>query len=60
MLKKELGNKYNPVNLFLEVYNYDVWFENEEWSDTTRNSDKEESVDLFDMPPENSDEEEVK
>ena len=60
MLKKELGNKYNPVNLFLEIYNYDFWFENEEWSDTTRNSDEEESVDLFDMPPENSDEEEVK
>ena len=29
MLKKELGNKYNPVSLFLETYNYDNWFENE-------------------------------
>ena len=48
--KKELGNKYNPINLFLETYNYDVWFENEELIDTTsRKSDKEESVDLSDM-----------
>ena len=24
--KKELGNIYNPINLFFETYNYDVWF----------------------------------
>ena len=41
MLKKELGNKYNPVNLFLKTYNYDVWFKNEV------SSDKEESVDFI-------------
>ena len=29
MFKKQLGNKYDPINLFLETYNYDVWFENE-------------------------------
>ena len=28
-----------------------MWFENEESSDTTRKSDKEQSVDLLDMPP---------
>ena len=42
MLKKEeMGNKYDPVNLFLETYNYDLWFENEELTDTTIKSDKE-------------------
>ena len=30
MLKKELGNKYNPVNLFVETNNYVILFENEE------------------------------
>ena len=29
--KKELGNKHD---LFLK-HNYDVWFKNEEWTDTT-------------------------
>ena len=42
ILRKELGNKYNPLNLFLETYNYDIQFENEELSDTTK-SDKEAS-----------------
>ena len=28
--KKELGNKYDLNNLFLEIYNYDVWLESEE------------------------------
>ena len=28
--KRELGKKYDPINLFLETYNYDNWFENEE------------------------------
>ena len=27
--KRNLGNKYDPINLFLETYNHDVWFENE-------------------------------
>ena len=42
ILRKELGNKYNPLNLFLETYNYDIQFENKELSDTTK-SDKEAS-----------------
>ena len=61
--KRRLGNKYDPINLFLETYDYDAWFENKESTDTTRKrdkeestdrtrkSDKEQSVDLSDMPP---------
>ena len=33
--KRKLGNKYDPINLFLEAYNYDVEFENEESTNTT-------------------------
>ena len=58
--KRELGNKYDPIDLFLGTYNYDVWFENEESAETTRKCDKKESVDLSDMPPLEGDEEEVK
>ena len=61
MLKKELGNKYNPTNLFLETYNYNVRLENEELTDTTsEKSCKEESVDSSDMSPLEDDEEELK
>ena len=61
MLKKELGNKYNPTNLFLETYNYNVWLENKELTDTTsEKSCKEESVDSSDMSPLEDDEEELK
>ena len=43
--KKDLGNNYNPINLFLETCNYDSWFENKELYDTTTTeSDKEESI----------------
>ena len=28
--KRESGNKYDPINLFLEKCNYDIWSENEE------------------------------
>ena len=30
--KIRMGNKYDPINLFLETYNY-VWFGNEESTD---------------------------
>ena len=61
MLKKELGNKCNPTNLFLETYNYNVWLENEELTDTTsEKSCKEESVESSDMSPLEDDEEELK
>ena len=56
-----MGNKYDPTNLFLETYDYDIWFENKKSADTTsRKKDKEESVDLTDMPPLEGDEEVVK
>ena len=56
--KRKLGNKYGPINLFLEAYNYDVWFESEELTDTTKTDEK--STDLPPMPPLEEDEEEVK
>ena len=55
LLQKKLGDKYDPVNLFLvDAYNYDNWFENEELADTRRKIVKEES----DMPPLEGDKEE--
>ena len=41
MLKKELGNKYDPTNLFLKTYSCDIWFENEESADTTKDGEEE-------------------
>ena len=55
--KRKLGNKYDPVNLFLERYNYEDRFKNEGLADATRKSDTEESVDLFEMPPLEDDQE---
>ena len=43
--KRKLGSKYDPVNLFFKIYNYDDWLKNEELVD------KEESVDLPHMQP---------
>ena len=37
-------------------HKYDEWFENEESTDTTRKSDKEDSLDLSDIPPLEGDE----
>ena len=34
--KRKLGNNYDPVNLFLETYNYEERFKNEELADTTK------------------------
>ena len=56
--KRELGNKYDPINLFRETYNYDVWFQSEESPDTTKTDEK--STDLKPMPLLEDDEEEVK
>ena len=59
--KGKLGNKCDPVNLFLvDVYNYDDWLRDEESADTIRKNDKKESVDLSDMSPLEGDKEEVK
>ena len=44
----------------LETYNYDTWFKNKKLSDNVRETDEEESIDLFDMPPLEGDEEELK
>ena len=38
-------HKYDPPKWFLGTYNYDDWLENVE------STDKEESVDLSDLPP---------
>ena len=43
--KKKREKKYKPKKLFLKAFNYNDRFENEE------STDKEESVDLPDMPP---------
>ena len=48
VLKKELGNKYNPVNLFVETSNYVILFENEEQPDRIKSG--EESTDLPPIP----------
>ena len=53
-----MGNIYNPINLFLETYNYDVWFESEESPDKTKTNKK--STHLPPMPPLEKDQEEVK
>ena len=44
--KRKLGNKDDPVNLFIETCNYEECFKNEESANTMRKSDKEESSDL--------------
>ena len=49
--KRKLSNEYDSTNFFLETYNYDVWFENDESTDTKTNSD------LPRMPPTEDDEE---
>ena len=43
--KRRLGNKYDPISLFLETYDYDAWFENKESTDIRKKRDKEESTD---------------
>ena len=52
--RKKMEIKYKPKTLFLKEYSYNDWFENEELIN------KEESVDLYDMPPLEDDDEEVK
>ena len=34
--QRKLGNKYDPVILFLNIYNYDDWFENKKSTNTRR------------------------
>ena len=51
---KPIELKYDTTNLFLNTYNYNLWFENEELTD------REKSVDLSDMPLIEGDKEEIK
>ena len=53
-----MGNKCDPINLFLEIYNYDIRFEREELSDTTKTDEK--YTDLPPIPTLEEGEEEVK
>ena len=48
--RKKVNSKYKPKKLFIKGYNYNDWYENVE------PSDKEESVDISDMPPLGGDE----
>ena len=48
--KKELDNMHDPINLFFQTCNYDIWFENEKLADTSsRKNDKKGSADLSDI-----------
>ena len=49
--RNKMDPKYDHKTLFLERYDYDDWFENKESTDKEELNDKEESVDLSDMPP---------
>ena len=53
-------NKIMIIFFFLETYNYDGLFANEDSTDTTRESDKGEPENSSNMPPPEGDEEEVK
>ena len=55
-----MKRKYDPTKLFLQKYNYDAWFKNEELIDKEESSDKEESTDLPPMPSLEGHEEEAK
>ena len=52
-----MKHKTDLSKLFFETYNYDIWFENEESTDRTRKSYKEESKHLYGMPLVEGDEE---
>ena len=52
--------KMKLKKLFLKAYNYDVWFENEESTDKEDSTDDKKSADLYDIPPLEGNEEEVK
>ena len=53
--KRTFGKKYDPESLFLEGHDYSLRSENNEES-----TDKDESIDFSDMPPQRGDEEEVR
>ena len=53
--RKKIESKYDPTSLLFETCNYTRRFQNEELTDTTRKSDKEDFLDLSDMPSLESD-----
>ena len=63
MLKKKLGNKSDSEKLFLERFDYSVWFENKEptvkekLANKEESTDKKEFVDLSNVLPVEGDEE---
>ena len=42
--ERKMCNKQDPIDFFLETYNHDLWFKNEDLTD------KKESIDLSDIP----------
>ena len=52
--KKKLNSKYKPQKLFIKGCNYNDWYKNVE------PPDKEESINLSDMPPLEDEEEDIK
>ena len=58
--ERELHDKYDPINLFLETYNYNIWFENEEELIDKKMIDREELTDVPPMPPLEGDEDKVR
>ena len=43
--RNKMKYKHDPIKLILETYKYDVWFENEEFTDKEELNDQEESTD---------------
>ena len=46
LFQRELGCNYDPTNIVLETYNYDVRFEKEESADITKGGEE-----CADLPP---------
>ena len=44
-----MGDKYDPINLFIEAYNYHFWFEGEEPSATTKPNEKSTELPPMDL-----------
>ena len=54
--KEELGSKFKPINLKIRGYDYDKLYN----KTSDKDYDSDEFVDISDMPPLETDEEEVK
>ena len=59
--RKKIESKYDPKDLFLDVYDYSAWLENEEGSaDKEQSTNKEELTNVTSVPSLESDGKEVK